>query len=73
MNFYKEEFKLGQKSLLDFISSRNEHYQANLTMIESQFSIYQAKLEQMAQLADLLHELYLEPGQIQPKSGSMSQ
>ncbi|WP_204526143.1 TolC family protein [Citrobacter cronae] len=73
IELYKEEFKLGQKSLLDFISSRNEHYQANLTMIESQFSIYQAKLEQMAQLADLLHELYLEPGQIQPKSGSMSQ
>lgn len=66
INLYKEEFKLGQKSLLDFVSSRSEHYQASLTTIESQFGIYQAKLEQMAQLADLLQQLNLDPSQITP-------
>lgn len=73
IELYKEEFKLGQKSLLDFISSRNEHFQAHLTMIESQFAIYQAKLDQMTQLAKLLPELYLTPGEIQPRSGALTQ
>jgi len=64
IELYKEEFKLGQKSLLDFISSRNEHFQSNLTMIESQFSIYQAKLEQMSQLNELLGLLELKPNNV---------
>jgi outer membrane protein TolC len=73
IELYKEEFKLGQKSLLDFISSRNEHYQANLTMIESQFAVYQAKLDQLTQLGGLLQKLYLTPEEIQPSSGSVAQ
>ncbi|PLR43745.1 TolC family protein [Chimaeribacter arupi] len=68
---YKEEFTLGQKSLLDLISSRNELFQANITMIESTYGIYQSKLDQMSQTAVLLKNLQLQHEVIQPGSRSL--
>ncbi|WP_348235038.1 TolC family protein, partial [Salmonella enterica] len=32
---YEQEFQLGQKNLLDLISSRNDAFQANVSMVDS--------------------------------------
>ncbi|MBU9826381.1 TolC family protein [Rahnella perminowiae] len=68
---YKEEFNLGQKSLLDVISSRNELFQAHISMIESTYGIYQSKLEQMSQISTLLKVLQLQNDVIKPGSRSL--
>lgn len=57
---YKEEFKLGQKSLLDLVSSRSESFQAHITIIETTYGIYEMKLEQMTQLSTLLKQLAID-------------
>lgn len=57
---YSQEFQLGQKSLLDLISSRNESFQAYITMIESQYERYSAKLEQMVVISSLISFLDLD-------------
>lgn len=68
---YKEEFKLGQKSLLDLVSSRNESYQAHITILESTYGIYETKLEQMTQMSVLLQQLAIDHSAIRPGSRSL--
>ncbi|WP_145519533.1 TolC family protein [Yersinia mollaretii] len=54
---YEQEFQLGQKSLLDLISSRNESFQAYISMIEGQYNMYDVKLQQLVLVSRLNHYL----------------
>ncbi|CNK59800.1 outer membrane channel protein [Yersinia mollaretii] len=54
---YEQEFQLGQKSLLDLISSRNESFQAYISMIEGQYNMYDVKLQQLVLVSKLNHYL----------------
>ncbi|AWK15541.1 TolC family protein (plasmid) [Candidatus Fukatsuia symbiotica] len=56
-SLYEQEFQLGQKSLLELISSRGESFQSYISMIESQYSQYDAKLRQLALVFKLTHYL----------------
>lgn len=68
---YKEEFKLGQKSLLDLVSSRNESYQAHISIIENTYGSYEMKLEQMTETSVLLQQLAIDHNTIRPGSRSL--
>lgn len=70
-DLYKEEFKLGQKSLLDLVSSRNESFQAHTTIIETTYGIYELKLEQMVQRSTLLKQLSIDNHNIRIGSRSL--
>lgn len=50
---YEQEFQLGQKSLLDLISSRNESFQAYISMIDGQYDVYDVKLQQLVLVSRL--------------------
>ncbi|EBK5891731.1 TolC family protein, partial [Salmonella enterica] len=54
---YEQEFQLGQKSLLDLISSRNEAFQAYVSMIDSKYSLYILKLQQLSLIFHLMDYL----------------
>lgn len=53
---YEQEFQLG-KSLLDLISSRNEAFQAYVSMIDSKYSLYILKLQQLSLIFHLMDYL----------------
>ncbi|ECK3087869.1 TolC family protein, partial [Salmonella enterica] len=52
-SLYEQEFKIGQKSLLDLVTSRSELFRACSEIIESQYQVYTANLDQML-LGDML-------------------
>ncbi|EAA9691486.1 TolC family protein [Salmonella enterica] len=54
---YEQEFQLGQKSLLDLISSRNEAFQAYVSMVDSKYSLYMLKLQQLSLVFHLIDYL----------------
>ncbi|VDZ81503.1 type-I secretion protein [Salmonella bongori] len=54
---YEQEFQLGQKSLLDLISSRNEAFQAYISMVDSKYSLYMLKLQQLSLVFHLMDYL----------------
>ncbi|EJX7217810.1 TolC family protein [Salmonella enterica] len=54
---YEQEFQLGQKSLLDLISSRNESFQAYVSMVDSKYSLYMLKLQQLSLVFHLIDYL----------------
>ncbi|ECG8591804.1 TolC family protein [Salmonella enterica subsp. salamae] len=54
---YEQEFQLGQKSLLDLISSRNEAFQAYVSMVDSKYSLYMLKLQQLSLVYHLIDYL----------------
>ncbi|ENO2776511.1 TolC family protein [Salmonella enterica] len=54
---YEQEFQLGQKSLLDLISSRNEAFQAYISMVDSKYSLYMLKLQQISLVYHLMDYL----------------
>ncbi|EHJ4395947.1 TolC family protein, partial [Salmonella enterica] len=49
--------QLGQKSLLDLISSRNEAFQAYVSMVDSKYSLYMLKLQQLSLVFHLIDYL----------------
>ncbi|WP_174891341.1 TolC family protein [Candidatus Williamhamiltonella defendens] len=54
---YEKEFDLGQKTLLDLISSRGEYFQSFINMIESEYSQRQAKSRQLGLMSQLTNYL----------------
>lgn len=57
---YEQEFQLGQKSLLDLISSRNESFQAYISMIDGQYDVYDVKLQQLVLVSRLNNYLGID-------------
>ncbi|WP_392431742.1 TolC family protein [Yersinia sp. HM-2024] len=57
---YEQEFQLGQKSLLDLISSRNESFQAYISMVDGQYNVYDVKLQQLVMVSRLNNYLGID-------------
>jgi len=54
---YKDQFDIGQRSLLDVLDAENEYYEASIALIESKFAIKAGKAQLLASIGELLNQL----------------
>ena len=58
---YREQFKLGQRTLLDLLDTENEHFSSTRQYIEAKYDYYESQYRILNSMGVLLYALDLAP------------
>lgn len=61
---YKDQFDLGQRSLLDVLDSENEYFEASIALAEAETDLEQAKAKLLASMGLLLNSLNIDSSKL---------
>lgn len=64
---YKDQFDLGQRSLLDVLDSENEYFEASIALADAETDLEQAKARLLASMGLLLNALNIDSNKLDAK------